>query len=129
MKQRLMIAILAGALSLFHGSGMAQKHGGGGMMGSGQHMMGPGMMNNMGMMSDMMRDMHQRMGSQGMTPEQHQQMMQMMNQMGQMMQQMQGPKSPQMEQQQTQQLKEMQRQLKNLKGQAQKPKQEQEHKH
>ncbi|MFA5183692.1 MAG: hypothetical protein WC405_20475, partial [Syntrophales bacterium] len=60
MKQRLMIAVLVGALSLVHGPGEAQEHpggmhgGSGGMMGSGQHMMGQGMMHNMGMMHQMM---------------------------------------------------------------------------
>ncbi len=131
MKQRLIIAVLAGVLSLGYGSVAAQEHPGGGMQGRGagqQHMMSPGMMHNMGMMSDMMRDMQQIMGSQRMTPEQYQQMMQMMNRMGQMMQEMQGPQAAQMEPQHTRQLKEMEQQLKGLKEQMQKQKQ-QEHKH
>ena len=55
------------------------------MMGSGQHMMGQGqmvmgqgMINNIGMMSGIMGDMHQMMMSHRMTPEAQQQMMQMM---------------------------------------------------
>lgn len=108
-----------------HGSSAGQQH----MMGSCQHMMGPGMMNNRGMMSDMRGDLHKRMKSQRLTPEQHQQMMQMMNRMRQMMQEMQGPQAAQMEPQHTRQLQEMQQQLKSLKDQTQKPKQEQEHKH
>jgi hypothetical protein len=76
MKQRLMIVILAGALILVQGPMAAQEHPGG-MHGGGsgqQHMMGQGMMHNMGMMDQMMGDMQQMMGQGHMTPEQQRQM-------------------------------------------------------
>ncbi|MEJ2673141.1 MAG: hypothetical protein P8168_13270 [Deltaproteobacteria bacterium] len=122
MKSRI-VAVLAGALILFPGVLLAQTHrggsmhGGGGMMGSGQYMMGPGMQHNLGMMSGMMREMHQMMGYGNWTPAQQREMLQMMNQMGTLMQQMGGPQNPQMQMQHRQQLERMQRRLNNLKSQ------------
>ncbi len=124
MNQRLMIVILlAGSLSLAPVSGMAQMD----IKGAVEHLvgaeksspMGPGKIQNLGIMSDMMRDMQQT-GSKPMTREQHQQMNQMMGQMGQILQQMQGHMNPQMEQQHTQQLREMQRQLRHMRHEVEK---------
>jgi len=129
------VMFLVAILALGAGAGVAQMHGGGSehpMMG-GQHMMGPGMNHNMGMMCTMMGDMQHMMGAQ-MTPGQHQQMMGMMNRMGRMMEEMGGPQGPQMQAQHQKQLEEMQQRLNAMKSQmptqppGAKPKPE-EHKH
>jgi hypothetical protein len=94
--------------------GVAQMHGG-----QGQHMMGPGMTNNFGMMSGIMGEMHQMMQSGQLTPEQQQQMLKWMNQMGGMMQQWGGPQGAQLQAQHQQQLRQMQQQLQQMRGQMQ----------
>lgn len=114
--RRVSVLLVSVALVLFIPAFLAaQMHGG-----SGQHMMGPGMMNNLGMMSGMMGDMHQMLQSGQMTPEQQQQMLGMMNQMGGMMQQMCGPQGAQMQGQHQQQLQQMQKRLQEMKGQMKK---------
>jgi len=112
MKRKILIIAVA-ALLAFPGVLMAQMHGG-------QYMMGPGMMNNMGMMYNMMGEMHQMMGAYNMTPAQQQEMLQYMNQMGGIMQKFHGNMTPQMEQQYSQQLKQMQQRLQQMKGQLKK---------
>ncbi len=122
MKKGLFI-ILAVALFMAPGIVAAQMQGGmdgGHMMGSqrmmsGQHMMGPGMMNNMEMMSGMMSDMHQMMNQGHMTPKQQGQMLEMMHQMGGILQEMGMPKKGQMAGQHNKQLKEMRKQLDEMK--------------
>jgi len=126
--------LLVAILTLGAGAGVAQMHGGSEhpRMG-GQHMMGPDMNQNMGIMCNMMSDMQHMMGGR-MPPEQHQQMMDMMNQMGRMMQEMGGPQGSQIQAQHQKQLQEMQQRLNAMKSQmptqppGAKPKQE-EHKH
>ena len=89
----------------------AQMHGG-----AGHYMMHPGMRDNMGMMSEMMSDMHGMLQSGQMTPEQQQQMLEMMSQMGGIMQDMEGSQGTQMEAQYQQQLNEIHKRLQDLKG-------------
>jgi hypothetical protein len=112
--KRTILIIAAAALLACPGVVMAQMHGGG------QYMMGPGMMNNMGMMYNMMGEMHQMMGTYNMTPAQQQEMLQYMNQMGGIMQKFHGNVTPQMMQQYNQQLKQMQQRLQQMKGQLKK---------
>ena len=120
----LLMALAALALAALSGVSLAQMHGGmhgGGqapMMG-GQQMMGPGMMHNMDMMSQMMKQMHQMMGQEKMSPEAQQQMLDMMSQMGAIMQQMRGPQAGQLQQQHEHQLHEMQKRLEALSRQGQ----------
>ena len=90
----------------------AQMHGG-----SGQHMMGSGTTENMGMMNGMMGEMHQMMQSGRMTPAQQKQMQEMMGQPGGVMQQMGGPQGATMQTQHHQQLMQMQKQLQEMKSQ------------
>jgi len=123
------LAIPALAAAQMHGGsgqhmGTGQHMGsgqyGGQHMGTGQHMMGPGMRNNFGMMSNMMGDMHQMLQSGRLTPEQEQQMLGWMDQMGGMMQQWRGPQGAQLEAQHRQQLQQMQQNLQQMKNQVQK---------
>ena len=115
--------ILAAALIMLPGIVAAQMQGGpdgGHMMGnqqmmSGQHMMGPGMMNNMEMMSGMLSDMHQMMGRGHVTPDQQRQMLEMMHQMGGIMQEMGTPKEGRLAGQHNRQLQEMRKRLNEMK--------------
>jgi cytochrome c6 len=89
---------------------------------TGPGMMGPGMQQNFGMMSNNVNQMHQMMGQGNMGPQGYGQMMGMMGQMGGMMQEMGGPNySPETEQRQRQQLQEMQQHLGSLKRQGKAP--------
>ena len=119
---RLTILVMSLALLCFPAGAFGQMHGQGGqhMMGQGMGhgMMSQGLMDNMGMMTHMMGQMHEMVAQGKMTPEQHQQMLDMMGQMGQMLQQMRSPQSPQGEQQQKQQLQEMQQRLNSMQGPA-----------
>jgi hypothetical protein len=122
MKKGILI-ILAAALFMTPGIVAAQMQGGmdgGQMMGdqrmmSGQHMMGPGMMNNMELMSGMMSDMHQMMSRGHMTSKQQGQMLGMIHQMGGIMQEMGMPKKGQLAGQHNKQLQEMRKQLDQMK--------------
>jgi hypothetical protein len=112
MKRKILI-IAAAAMLAFPGVLAAQSQHGA-MMGSGQHMMmGHGMMQNLGTMADMMKEMHQMMGH--LTPDQQKEMLKLMHQMGGIMQQMHGPKAAQMQQVHREQLQRMQEQLQLMK--------------
>ena len=113
MKEKIYI-VCALALLTLPGAVAAQMHGGGGMMGSGQHMTGQ---DNTDMMNQTMAEIRQMTGSHRMTPEQQQQMREMMNQLNQMKQEMQGPQGPQMEPRHTQQLQKMRENLQDMKSQ------------
>ncbi|MDP3181480.1 MAG: hypothetical protein Q8M54_01530, partial [Desulfobaccales bacterium] len=76
------------ALAQMPGQAGGQHMKGHGMMGQGQGMMDQGMAGNLGIMSNMMRDMQQMMGQGQMSPEHQRQMLDLMNQMGGMMQEM-----------------------------------------
>lgn len=77
---------------------------------------------NMGMMSEMMRDMQQLMSDGRMTPEQQREMSNMMDQMSQMMREMLTPQAGDVAERHRRQLQEMQRRLKVLKKEVQKQK-------
>jgi hypothetical protein len=116
--------LLLAVLTLLPLAALAQMHGGmhgGGQppMIGGQHMMGPGMMDNLGMMAHMMEQMQQMIGPGQMSPEAQQQMLQMMRRMGQIMQEMPGAQSAQRQGQQRQELQEMQQRLDALQRQGQ----------
>jgi len=114
MKKVSMLLVIVALVFCIPAFSAAQMQGG-----SGQHMMkGSTMGNNMGMMSQMMADMHEMMESGKMTPAQHKQMMQMMHQMGSLMQQMGGPQGAKMQAQHQEQLQKMQKQVQEMKGQT-----------
>ena len=109
-----------------------------GQMVGGQHFKGE-MVHSMGMMSDIMKDMHQIMRDGQLTSEQQQEIKDMMAQMSQMMREMLTPQPWEVGERQHRQLQEMQRRLNALKKQVQKQKkgpgqpapepQQEEHKH
>jgi hypothetical protein len=74
----------------------------------------------MGMMSEIMEDIHQLMNESRMTPEQQQEVFAMMNQMSDMMRQMTTPQPREVDERHHRQLTEMQRRLKVLKRQVKK---------
>ncbi len=110
--------ILATALVMSAGIATGQMQGGGHGMMSGQHMMGPGMMRNMEMMSGMMSDMNHMISRGHMTPDQQRQMLDMMHQMGGIMQEMGVPKEGQTAGHHYRQLQEMRKRLDEMKKQV-----------
>lgn len=108
-----------------------------GQMVGGQHFKGE-MVHSMGMMSDIMKDMHQIMRDGQLTSEQQREIKGMMDQMSQMMREMLTPQPLEVAERQHRQLQEMQRRLNALKKQVQKqkkgpgqpaPEPQEEHKH
>lgn len=78
------------------------------------------MVHNMGMMSDLMKEMHQMLHEWKLTSEQQRQIADMMTQLGQMMEQMRTPQPGEVEERQHRHLTVMQGRLKALKKQVQK---------
>ena len=92
-----------------------------GQMVGGQHFRGQ-MVHSMGMMSEIMKDMHQMMKEGQLTPEQEQEIKDMMDQMSQMMREMLTPQPWEVGERQHRQLQEIQRRLRALKEEVQKQK-------
>jgi hypothetical protein len=100
------------------GSAGAQMHGPQEQMMGGRQMMGQGMMDNLGMMSQMMGQMHRMMGQGNLGPQQQREMLDMMNRMGGMMQEMSRPQTEAMQARQHHRLEQMQRRLEVMKGES-----------
>jgi hypothetical protein len=117
--RRAVIGMTAMVWLVMAGSAWPQMmHGAQERMMGGQHMMNQGMMDNMGMMSNLMGQMHQMMRQGNLNPQQQREMLDMMNRLGGMMQEMSRPETEATQARQHHRLEQMQRRLERMKGES-----------